>query len=304
MGNKETYQEVTDQIIETLEDVESGEWERPWDPSVGLPSNRKTGKNYSGVNVPLLWSYQQSENYDHSEWMTYKQAQDEGGHVRRGESGNKIVFYRIWEKETVINLDTGDEVDMDIDVEEAEEDDDLKVETERIPVWRTHTVFNIDQVEDVDPSVKTSDGDRLDEVEEVIENLDVEFQEGSTRASYNIKKDTVSVPALGAFNSDEDFYSTLFHELIHWTGHESRLDREYGSRFPAEKDEYAFEELVAELGSSFLCAEYGIEKDMEDPARYIDRWLDILEDDEYNIFLASYKAQEATEFIMGMNDDN
>ena len=298
MSNQDTYEQVTERIVEGLEKVDSGDWEAPWDRTLGMPSNRKTGNLYSGINVLLLWFAQQAEEYEHAQWLTYRQAQKLDGHVRKGETGTKIAFFKIWNKKTVVD-DNGDDVDVepdDVD-EETFDEKGWEIKTQRLPLWKTYTVFNVEQCEGVEPQEVESHGEpRRDEFENFIQRIGADIEHGHPRACYDHQADEVRLPTFEAFDSAEGYYKTLAHELTHWTGHESRLDREFGDRFG--DDAYAFEELVAELGSAFLGTKFNIgDGEIKNPARYVKHWIEMLQEDEYAIFLASSKAKEAVEYL-------
>lgn len=297
MSNQDTYQYVTEQIIEALERVDAGDWERPWDPTLGVPRNRHSGDAYSGVNVPLLWIAQQEGGYESSEWVTFKQALDLDGHVRKGESGTKIAMFTRWNKRVAVDK-YGNEVD--VDPEEAEGRGDLEVESRRLPIWKTYTVFNVEQCEDVEPSAEADPvppEDRHDGFERFVARTGAEIETGSHKAAYAPPLDKIRVPSIEAFETPAAFYSTLAHELIHWTGHEDRLDRGFGDRF-GDEDAYAFEELIAEFGGAFTTSRFGIERGGFDRhAEYVKHWLEILRGDEYAVFLASSKAKQAAQYL-------
>lgn len=298
MSNQETYEEITERIVEGLKKVDAGDWEAPWDRTVGLPSNRKTGNTYSGVNVPLLWIAQMEGGYETSEWLTYRQAKKLDGHVRKGEKGTKIALFNTWNKDTVVD-ENGNTVDTEPDeVSEDELDENnWRIKTERLPVWKTYTVFNVEQCEDIESDQpENHDEPRRGEFEAFVERTEADINHGAPRASYDYGADEIQLPKFKAFESAAGYYSTLAHELTHWTGHESRLDRDFGNRFG--DDEYAFEELVAELGSAFLTAKFNVgDGELKKPAQYVKHWIEMLEEDEYAIFLASSQAKEAVGFL-------
>lgn len=283
------YQTVTDRIIDSLK---AGviPWEKPWkspqftgDP---FPRNFSTGKPYRGINILLLWSSDFSSPF----WVTFKQAQDLKGHVRKGERGTPIVFFK--------------------QLPHAEKDTTETDEDERTPFVLCHyTVFNVEQCdgltmpEMVQPSPATEIED--DETCEAIVNgwpnrpalhLDSPTE---CRAYYRPRTDAVHMPARSRFVDGAHYYSTLFHELVHSTGHESRLNRTFGDRFGDEL--YSKEELVAEMGAAFLCAIAGIANEHTDrnTTAYIQNWISKLESDNRLIVHAAGNAQRAADCILG-----
>lgn len=304
MGNQETYQEITNQILDGLHKVDSGKWDQPWPSALARPSNRHTGHAYSGVNVVTLLMMQAMGGYSSSEWLTYKQAQKEGGHVKKGESGTKVVYFNLWEREYVVN-EHGDELD-NVDPDNLSDGElDAKgwsIESETLPIWKTYSVFNVEQCEGIETSTQETrhDGERIQEIETWVEGTGIPVREGYGLASYNVDKDRVKMPDFETFDSGPDYYKTLFHEMIHATGHEERCDRDMEGSFGSKG--YAAEELVAELGSVFLCADHGIQSegltsDITNSKQYVKSWINLLESDEYAIFKASSEAKSAVEWM-------
>jgi antirestriction protein ArdC len=276
------YQTVTNSILAELEKG-AAPWVKPWSSrghGGAMPRNAVSGRAYSGVNVPLLWAAGEGR-YSRPRWLTFKQALDAGGHVRKGEKGSLIVFVSAVEKE-----------------------DEESGETRRIPFLRHFVVFNVDQCEDLPASVVEGEAvaplnpdQRAALADEFVAATGAVIREGSGEAFYSPGGDFVSMPAFAAFKSASHFYSVEFHELGHWTGHKSRLARDFSGRFGDQA--YAAEELVAELCAAFLCAEFGIDGDLRH-AGYIASWIKLLKSDKRAFFTAAAKAQQAADHLRGL----
>ena len=280
MVKKDIYQEITNQI---LSDFEKGlpVWEKPWKKGfMGFPTNAFSKSFYSGVNTLILWLRQSNTGFETSQWLTFLQVKKLGGKVKKGEKTTQIVFY----KKLVIT-----------DKESEEE--------KTIPLLKTHAVFNLSQTEGLEHLIKKSSSKEkplfqdVKKAEELIKKsqADIAFAP-IDRAFYQPTEDKILMPKKEQFKTGEGFYSTLFHELSHWTGHKSRLERKKGNK-KGSKD-YAFEELIAELSASFICCHLGFEYSTQHSA-YIKDWLEVLKEDKKAIFKASSQAQKATEFILG-----
>jgi antirestriction protein ArdC len=277
------YQEVTDRI---LAEMKTGAlpWVRPWSTFAGpqLPHNAATGRPYSGCNVVLLWMAQTAGSYACPRFLTFKQAQELGGHVRKGERGHKVVFVNAFERE---------------------EQRDGETETRRIPFLREFTVFNVAQCENLPEHVLIGEAraqnteERIAIAEEFVSATGADVRHGEGTAYYRPSADFVMMPDFRAFKSASHFYVTLFHELGHRTGHESRLARDLRNRFGSQA--YAAEELVAELTSAFLCAESGFDGDIRH-AGYIAHWNALLQKDERAFFTAASTAQKAADHLRGL----
>lgn len=273
------YQNVTERILASLE-AGIAPWVRPWSATAGrnVPLNVISGKAYQGVNAILLWG--NVGRFATPHYLTYKQAMDLGGHVRKGEHGFQIV--------KVLQL-----------VAKGEKPED---EARAFSTMKFYTVFNIDQCEGLParvfetPEFKPNNSDERDAtVDEFIAATGANFSEtGGDRAFYQHAADCVRMPAFASFKSAALFYSTAFHELGHWTGHASRLNREFGKRFGDRA--YAAEELVAELTAAFLCAEFSIDGQLQH-ADYIGNWIALLKDDAKAFFTAASAAQKAADFM-------
>ncbi|AZL86114.1 DUF1738 domain-containing protein [Aliivibrio salmonicida] len=271
--SKDIYQMVTDRIIAALE---SGvkPWACPWDRTNEcsmLPMNFKTKANYSGVNILLLWSETVMKGFTSPYWLTYNQAVELGGNVIKGQKGTPIIYYKNWEKEN----------------------DDGK--TEIIPMLKTFTVFNLDQVEGIEkPAVTVAEVREknefvtLDHVVEAINATGIKINHCGIRAFYSSAHDEITLPMVDRFNSSYDYYATTWHELVHATGHKTRLDRNLKNSFGSK--DYAFEELIAELGAEFCCADLGIVGEVQHES-YIASWLERLNGDKKFIFKAASQAR-------------
>lgn len=285
---QDIYARVTSRIVA---DLEKGvrPWLKPW--SAGNAEGRITrplrhnGTPYRGVNVLLLWGEALEKGYARPLWMTYKQADELGAHVRKGEHGALVVYADRFTK-TETN-DKGEELER------------------QIPFLKGYTVFNVAQIEGL-PEHYTSKPAQLPEPLRLIEAAEsffsatgATFRHGGNRAFYAPAGDFIQLPPPEAFRDAESYAATKAHELVHWTGHPSRLAREFGKRFGDTA--YAREELVAELGAAFLCADLALTPEpREDHAAYLDHWLTILKEDQRAIFSAAAHAQRAADHLTGL----
>ena len=280
------YQEVTDRIITELE-TGTRPWIKPWSAdhaavNITRPL-RSTGEAYRGINTLLLWSAAANNGYQSPYWLTFNQAKKIGAHVQKGEKGTAIVYASTIEK-------TG-------------ENDQGENVTEKIPFMKGYTVFNAEQVADLPeswhPGVKQPEGgpERIGHAETFVNRTGATIHEGGAQAAYSATLDLVKMPPLAAFQNAETYYTTLLHELTHWTKHPSRLDRNLGRKKWGDEG-YAREELVAELGSAFLACDLSLELEpREDHAAYIGSWLQLLRDDKRAIFEAAARAQSAADYL-------
>ena len=277
MANQ-VYQIVTDRIVSLLE---SGTvpWRKPWAGPANEPKNLQSGKAYRGINVFLLSAVGFGSPY----WLTFKQASARGGHVRKGEHGSLVVFYKDW--------DTG------------KRDDDGRPVV--LPVLRYYRVWNVEQCDGVEyPSidVPTLDFRPIDRCERVVADMPraPKIVQGEARAWYQPTADVVNMPQPELFRSVEEYYSTLFHELTHSTGHKSRLDRPGVAQVqPFGSAVYSREELIAECGAAFLCGHCSIEAaTLDNSAAYIAGWLAKLRSDRKLVVQAASQAQRAADWIL------
>jgi len=290
-ARRDLYQEITDRIVEALEKGVAP-WVRPWSEkadaswrSRSLPYNGHTGHFYRGCNVLLLWCEMQARGFDDPRFYSYKQAALRGGQVRRGEQGTSVVFFMPLTKKEK-NAKTG------------------KDETKRIPLLRAYTVFNRSQIDwakeefphaDPEPSAP-----KFDEAQKLVRASGASIRHRGNRACYLPGPDRIDMPTVAQFADEGAYFATLLHELTHWTGHETRCKRQFGKRFG--DDAYAAEELVAELGSAFLCAHANVVGKLQHP-EYIGHWLKVLKGDKYAVFTASREAQKAADFVFAKAGD-
>lgn len=279
------YQTVTDTIIEAIENGISGKFEMPWHQINRIPENAKTGNCYQGINIPLLWVYQIKNEYRLPVWATYKQWAEIGAQVKRGEKGAPVVFYKTFE----------------IEAEDGQEDPQTRI------FARHSTVFNAAQVEGYDAAATAEAPspaliENIGSADRLVQESAADIRHGGDQAYYAPAQDYIMMPARSMFKdtttstATENYYSTLFHELTHWTGAKHRLDRLNTAKFGGK--DYAFEELVAELGAAMCCASTGVTSSpREDHARYIQNWLHALKSDKRFIFAAASQAQKAVDFL-------
>lgn len=277
------YTEVTARI---LADIETGTppWIKPW-RSLGRPGQARNGathRPYSGINVILIWQACQARAWSDYRFVTFKQALEMGGNVRKGETGTKVYF--------VGSTDRRDE--------NAEEGETAK----RVTFLKEFTIFNIAQCDGLKLAETTAlppiaENTRDATIDEFLGVTDAKIVEGMGEAYYTPGADLISLPAFAAFKSADHFYSTTFHELGHWTGAKHRLNREFGKRFGDQR--YAAEELVADLCSAFLCAEFGIDADLRH-AGYLANWAKLLKSDDRAFFTAASAAQKAADYLRGL----
>jgi len=280
MSKIDVYQIVTDRIIGMLE---SGvvPWHKPWATSDAPPTNLVSKKPYRGLNVWLLGCAGYASPY----WVSYKQATELGGQVRKGEKSSLVVFWTQFETE-----------------------DKVTKEKKKIPMLRYYNVFNVQQCDGIDypkpEEAKRIDFNPIEEAEKLVVNMQKKpvITHNEQQAYYSRAEDKVNMPIKESFDKVENYYSVLFHELTHATGHESRLGRLQNSTSGFGSTSYAKEELVAEMGASYLCATAGIvDRTIDNSSAYIASWLKKLKDDKKLVVSAAGQAQKAVDFILGVS---
>jgi antirestriction protein ArdC len=277
------YDEVTATIIIQLE-AGSAPWARPWSSEGSgdaMPANAMTKRHYSGVNVLILWGAAITKGYQSKLWLTYKQAQMMGANVRKGEKATTVVKAGTFvpDSEKVRAINSGED-------ERA------------VSFLKRFAVFNIAQVDGL-PAFETAPVMPANALHSASEALlaatGADIRIGGSKAFYSPSEDFVQLVPVQAFAEPLDYYRTAFHEVTHWSGHSSRLNRKFGARFGDSA--YAREELVAELGAAFVCASLGIQPTLRH-ADYLGSWLKVLKEDNRAIFGAASRASKACDYIL------
>ena len=283
------YTRITDQIVAELEQG-ARPWMKPWDAAhaagpVSRPL-RSNGQPYAGINVVMLWASAMERGFSSPIWMTFRQAHDLGAHVQKGEKGTLVVYANTFTRE-----EQGAEGEMEV---------------RHIPFLKGYTVFNVEQIEGLPAHYyakaepRRNPGERIAHAEAFFAATGVAIEHGGNTACYIPSADIVRMPDFASFKSPESYYATLGHECIHWTRHASRLERDFGRKRFGDAG-YAMEELVAELGAAFLCADLELTPQIrEDHAPYIAGWLSVLQHDPRAIFTAASHAQKAADFLHGL----
>jgi antirestriction protein ArdC len=282
----DVYTRITDKIVAALEQG-TRPWIRPWNAehAAGRITKplRHNGVPYQGINIVMLWQAAMACDYANPIWMTYRQASELGGQVRKGEKGELVVYANK--------------------VTRTEQDADGNDKDVQIPFLKGFTVFNCAQIDGLpahyyqlaepvhDPV------ERIDHAESYFAATGAHLTHGGNRAYYSVTHDRIQMPPFETFRDAESYYATLAHECTHWTRHSSRLEREFGRKRWGDEG-YAREELVAELGSAFVCADLELALEpREDHAAYIESWLKVLKNDKRAIFSAAAHAQRAADFL-------
>jgi len=286
---QDIYTRVTDSIIAELEKGVRP-WEKPWSAEhaagrVNRPL-RHNGVPYAGINILMLWSAAMERGFASPMWMTFRQAKELGAHVRKGEKGSPVVYANT--------------------ITRTDETDEGETVEQHIPFMKAYSVFNVEQIEDLPahyytrPEPRADGPQRIAHAEAFFANIGVQIVSGGTEASYNVALDRIRIPPIEAFRDADAFYATLGHEATHATRHPDRLARDFGRKTFGDEG-YAREELVAELGAVFLCADLDLSLHVrEDHAAYIDHWLGILKADKRAIFSAAAHAQRAADYLHGL----
>lgn len=285
---RDLYQETTDRIIAAIE-AGAAPWRCDWLQS-GLP-RRSTGQTYRGVNILLLGMSAAAQGFTNPHWITFKQAQELGGNVRKGEKGTGIIFFKTLARDA----EEGDK--------RADENGQI-----HIPCLKGYTVFNVEQCEGLPasrfPAPAVLDRDPLERdhwAEAAMRSCGAVIREGGEAAFYLPAMDYVQLPDFQRFRTVPGFLATMAHELVHWTGAKHRLARDQEGGFGSLR--YAAEELVAEIGAAFIGARLGFVGDhIESHAGYIDHWLKILRGDKRAIFRAAAAAQAAADLVLQKAD--
>ena len=282
---KDVYSRITAQIVEHLEKGVRP-WIRPWNAehAAGRITRplRHNGQPYSGINILSLWMSALAQNFAAPIWMTFRQASELNAHVRKGEKGSLVVYANA--------------------ITRTEHDDKTGEDVEReIPYMKGYTVFNVEQIEGLPEIFYAKAVPTLRSLSRALTMprsfspaLGATIKHGGNRAYYAQELDYVQMPPFEAFRDAESYYATLAHELTHWTKHPQRLDRDLGRKSWGDEG-YSREELVAEFGSAFLCADLELHQEArEENAAYIATWLEVLKNDNRAIFAAAAHAQTSS----------
>lgn len=274
------YQAVTDDILAMLE-AGTKPWSQPWSGGTTIPL-RHNGVPYRGINILSLWASAMRQGFASPYWLTFKQAKELGGHVKKGSKGTIVVYAN---KLVIKDEETDDE--------------------RRIPFLKRYTAFNAEQIEGIEgkypspPAILSNPDTRDTDLEAMFGRIEADLRHGGSSAFYHTRDDYIQMPPFEAFHTADDYYATLAHEGIHWAGAESRLNRK--TLISTSRTDYARDELVAELGAAFLGATIGFKvEEREDHAAYIDYWLAALRNEKRAIFEAAREAQNATDYLLAM----
>jgi antirestriction protein ArdC len=297
-------QEVTDSIVGMLERGVAP-WQKPWEPgasSLGIPFNPTSERVYRGGNAIHLMATGLERGYEDPRWMTYKQASDNGWQVRRGEKGTQIEY---WEAKQASDKTQPSRPDGGNDGSTAS-GNNADAEKSRL-IHRVYTVFNAQQIERIPPHTpkQPTTFEVVQAGEQILKNSGANIaHDQADRAFYSRSQDSIHLPPKDAFKDAAGYYGTAMHELAHWTGHPSRLDRStLTDSYRFGDVNYAKEELRAELASVFLAAQRGIPHDPEQHAAYVNSWIGALKRDKNEIFRAAHDASKATDFILALERD-
>lgn len=282
---QDIYSRITDKIIAELE-AGTVPWIRPWsggdDP---FPRNALSQRAYRGINTVLLGMEANTQGYATNQWLTFRQATQLGGHVRKGEHGSSVVWFemKLLEKDQEATLDEPGDTDK-----------------RYVPLIKVFSVFNVDQIEGLPerycmPTPEEPGWDACLKAEQIIGCSGADIRHQGFQAFYSPPNDLIYLPAKGSFKEAAGYYGTALHELCHWTGHTTRLGRKLGRRFG--ESAYAMEELIAEMGAAFLAAHCRLDGQLRH-ASYIASWLEVLSRDKRAVFLAAAQAQKAADYLL------
>ena len=287
---QDVYERITAKIVA---DLEQGvrPWLKPWNAehAAGRITRplRSNGIPYRGINIVMLWMEALEKGFSAPIWMTFKQALELGAHVRKGEKGSLVVY-----------ADT---------ITRTQEDESGKESEAVIPFMKGYVVFNVEQIENLPPQYHAKAQQpqldplqRIERAEGFFAATGLSVIHGGNMACYSVTHDHIRMPPFETFRDTESYYSTLGHESIHATRHPKRLDRDFGRKRWGDEG-YAMEELVAELGAAFVCADLALTPEVRaDHASYVDSWLKVLKGDKRAVFAAASHAQKAADYLSGL----
>lgn len=297
--SRDYRQELTEKLIELLEQG-TAPWQKPWDGRVNhgarLPYNPTTDKPYRGANSLGLSATAMAHGYEDPRWCTYRQAEAQGWQVRKGEKGSMVEYWKYSEEEPVLD-GAGKPV-----LDDKGQPKTREVMLDKPRVFRA-VVFNLaqmDGVPELSKEPRTYEWEPEQRAEQILQSSGARiYHDQHDRAYYSPAMDEIHMPGKDQFASSARYYSTALHELGHWTGHESRLKREFGGGFGSV--DYAKEELRAELSSYFIADKLGIPHDPGQHAAYVQSWVKVLKEDKNEIFRAARDAERITEFVMALD---
>lgn len=272
---KQFQKEITEQIIQELKNGVTP-WECPF-KQCRMPMNFKTHKYYQGINILYLWLTARQKGFTTNYWLGFAQAKSLNAKVKKGSKGTRVIA--CFPKR---DLKDGSDEEYII-----------------TPFFKLEKVFNLDQVEGLNLDTENENITTPDNIEDFLKRVNPEIVHNGERAFYDVKNNYINMPYKSKFKDNEGYYSTLFHELIHWTGQEICLDR-FDTPDADTDNGRAFEELVAEIGASFLCAHFGITPNIRNTSNYVGSWLKELENDTNYIFKACKEATFALNFLLAM----
>lgn len=275
------YDEVNNSIISELERG-AIPWIKPWRVDSTADKNFITDKPYQGINRLILGMSSMIQKFDTPIWASYDQWLSKGAQVKKGSKGTKIVFYKQVRTEKIM--------------------DNNEIKEGAYSVLKSYTVFNVHQTDfDIKPLIRDDESkpfNTISECEHTLSKSGASIQHGGDGAFYVPSIDKINLPNKTAFNSESDYYATAFHELVHWSGAKHRLDRDLSGKYG--NPSYAFEELIAEIGAAYLCADHRLQGELRH-AGYIQSWLKALRDDNKAIFKAAAYAQKAADYITALD---
>lgn len=275
----DVFEKLTADFVRRIEEGKAGDWSKPWIPvGAGLPHNATTGKAYRGGNTLILWAVADACGWSGNAWATYKQWQEAGAQVRKGEKGTPLVKWVV---------------------RQCKHSSEERCDRCGQMFPSAFTVFHADQVDgweppQAEPLTPTERDEKVDEWFSLV-GADVVHKVGD-RAFYSPTQDRITMPEADQFHTTDGYYATLAHEHGHWTGHKDRLGRDLSGRFGSES--YAMEELVAELTAAFVCSTLGVTAEpRKDHAAYLENWLQVLKGDSKALWAAASQAQRALDFM-------
>ncbi len=317
-NRKKLYLEITKKIIDLLKQ-EKIIWHQEWIGS-GFPANFFTKKRYRGVNTILLWIAQLKNQYESSFWLTFNQIKKLKGKLKKGSKGEYIYFFEKYKPDTIKKmcrncrklkecLEGQEWLKTENDINIAENTDLNEICDEYKPVYnsfiKSYVVFNLDCIEGIKVESNVcqkwlTDYSGIKKILGSYVDAPPVIEKGS-RAYYNTIEDYICMPPKSKFYEEEGYWATLFHELIHSTGNEKRLNRK--SLYERTEHSYSLEELIAELGACFLCAEAGItnKRRIKNSAGYIKSWIEVLQNNPAWIWKASHEAEKACQYILNQS---